>query len=155
MTTEQPIELSVTRHIAAPVETVWKIMTERMEEWWCPKPWRMEIIEWDFRPGGRTAMVMKGPDGEEFPGDGIFLDVTPNRRFASTDAITASLVPQEPFMIGIWEIEPEDGGTRYTGRARHWTEDGKKRHEEMGFEEGWNTVADQLATLCEKMGVDA
>ncbi|MEM8878328.1 MAG: hypothetical protein AAGD23_10715, partial [Pseudomonadota bacterium] len=29
------------------------------------------VIEWDFRPGGRSAMVMKGPEGEEFPGDGI------------------------------------------------------------------------------------
>lgn len=155
MSAEDLIELSISRHIAAPPATVWKVMTERMEEWWCPEPWRMEIIAWDFRPGGRSAMVMKGPEGEEFPSEGIFLEVSPGRRFVSTDAITADLLPQEPFMIGFWEIEPEDGGTRYTGRARHWTEDGKKRHEEMGFADGWTKVADQLAALCEEMTATA
>ena len=29
-------ELSVTRLIAVPPEKVWEIMTERIEEWWCP-----------------------------------------------------------------------------------------------------------------------
>ena len=40
-------ELSISRLIAAPTETVWKIMTERLSEWWCPKPWTTEIVEPD------------------------------------------------------------------------------------------------------------
>lgn len=38
-------ELAVERHISAPPEAVWQIMTDRLAEWWCPKPWRTEIIE--------------------------------------------------------------------------------------------------------------
>ena len=73
--TNENLELSVTRLIDAPVETVWKIATERLEEWWCPKPWTVEIIEQDWRAGGRSAMVMRGPNGEEMPHEGVFLEV--------------------------------------------------------------------------------
>ena len=49
------LELSVTRLIDAPVETVWKIATERSEEWRCPRPGTMEIVEQDWRAGGRCC----------------------------------------------------------------------------------------------------
>ena len=52
-------------------------------------------------------------------------------------------------MIGIWEIEPEGTCTRYTARARHWTEEAAKQHADMGFEDGWGACADQLVALCE------
>lgn len=142
-------ELSVTRHIAAPTKKVWQVMTERMSEWWCPKPWRTEIIEQDWRAGGRTAFVLKGPEGEEEVAEGIFLEFTPGKCFAFTDAITASHKPQGPFMIGIWEIEAEDGGTRYTATARHWTKEAYEQHKEMGFKDGWAKCAEQLAEICE------
>ena len=31
-------ELSVTRFIAASPAKVWQVMTDRQEEWWCPRP---------------------------------------------------------------------------------------------------------------------
>lgn len=99
-------ELSVETHIAAPPEAVWKLMTERMTEWWCPKPWYTEIVEQNWHAGGRSAMVMKGPEGEAHPVEGIFLEVTPGVRFVTTDAVTADMRPAGPFMIGIWEIQP-------------------------------------------------
>ncbi|MEZ5707901.1 MAG: SRPBCC family protein [Blastomonas sp.] len=142
-------ELSVTRFIDASPESVWHIMSERMEEWWCPKPWTVEIIEHDRRAGGRSAMVMRGPEGEEAPQEGIFLEYTPGVRFVSTDAVRAGHYPSGPFMIGIWEIAPEGNGTRYTASARHWTEEAMKQHADMGFDEGWGICADQLKALCE------
>ena len=88
-------------------------------------------------------------DGEVHTHGGIYLAYDEGRRFVSTDAIQGDFEPHEPFMIGIWEIAPEGVGTRYTARARHWTEDAKRRHEEMGFAEGWGVCADQLKALCE------
>lgn len=149
-TPETGWELSVTRFIAAPPEKVWAVMTERQTEWWCPLPWRAEVVEQEWRAGGRTSMVFKGPDGEEMPQEGIFLEVTPGRRFVSTDAVKGDHMPSDPFTICIWEIEPEGDGTRYTGRARHWTEEKCKQHVEMGFEDGWGAAADQLVKLCER-----
>ncbi len=147
--TPEPLELSVTRHIAAPVDTVWRIATERMVDYWCPRPWRVEIVEQEWRAGGRSAMVMHGPNGETMPQEGVFLEVTPGVRFVFTDAFAAGWRPQGPFIVGIVELAAEDGGTRYTATARHWTAEACEQHRAMGFEQGWRTVADQLAQLAE------
>jgi len=147
--TPEPLELSVTRHIAAPVDTVWRIATERMVDYWCPRPWRVEIVEQQWRAGGRSAMVMHGPNGETMPQEGVFLEVTPGVRFVFTDAFASGWRPQGPFIVGIVELATEDGGTRYTATARHWTAEACEQHRAMGFEQGWRTVADQLAELAE------
>ncbi len=142
-------ELSVTRFIAAPPGKVWDVMANRQEEWWCPRPWSIEMIAQERRAGGRSAMIMRGPDGEEMPQEGIFLAWEEGRRFVTTDALTSDFRPAGPFMVGIWEIEPEGDGTRYTASARHWSEETMRQHAEMGFEEGWSACAAQLAELCE------
>lgn len=146
-------ELSVSRFIDAPPERVWDVMANRLPEWFCPAPWRAEIDAQDRRAGGRCDMTFHGPDGETMPQRGIFLAWEEGRRWVSTDAAVigadGDFEPAEAGMIGYWEIAPEGSGTRYTARARHWSEDGRKAHEEMGFEEGWGAVADGLKALCE------
>jgi uncharacterized protein YndB with AHSA1/START domain len=142
-------ELAITRFIAAPPETVWDVMVTRQEEWWCPKPWRAEIDRQDRRPMGACDMTFYGPDGEESQQNGIYLAYDEGKRFVTTDAFTSDFQPSGPFMIGIWEIGPEGDGTRYTARARHWSEETMKQHEEMGFVEGWGACAVQLVALCE------
>ena len=148
-------ELSVTRHIAAPPETVWDVMVNRQAEWWCPKPWRAEVDFQDRRAGGRCEMTFYGPDGEVMPQNGIYLAFDEGRRFVTTDAVVAGetggdFEPAGPFMIGFWEIEPEGDGTRFTGRARHWTDEALAQHQKMGFEQGWGIMADQLTALAEE-----
>jgi uncharacterized protein YndB with AHSA1/START domain len=143
-------ELSVSRFIAAPPERVWSIMTDRQEEWWCPVPWHAKFDRQERRAGGVCNMTFYGPDGEEEPQNGVYLAWDEGRRFATTDAVTAELMPAGPFMIGIWEIAAEDGGTRYTARARHWTDEAMQQHADMGFADGWGACADQLKALCEQ-----
>ena len=142
-------DLSVTRLIAAPPAKVWDVMVNRLEEWWCPRPWTTELVAQERRPGGRSAIIMRGPDGEKHELEGIYLAWDEGRRFVTTDAVDANLEPAGPFMVGIWEIAPEGDGTRYTASARHWTEESMQQHKEMGFDEGWKACADQLAELCE------
>ena len=142
-------ELSITRYIDAPPAKVWDILANRQEEWWCPKPWSIEMIAQERHAGGRSAMIMRGPNGEEMPQEGIFLEWSDGKRFVTTDAVDADFQPAGPFMVGIWEVEPEGTGTRYTARARHWSQEAMKQHEEMGFEEGWGACADQLKALAE------
>jgi len=149
MTDASDLTLSVSTHIEASPAEVWAVMTGRLEEWWCPRPWRVELVALDWKPGGRCAMTMHGPAGEVMPNEGVFLEVMPGRRFITTDAFTTGWVPAGPFMVGIWAIEPDGAGTRYTGAARHWTQDACEQHRAMGFAEGWGTVAAQLKALCE------
>ncbi|WP_225205786.1 SRPBCC family protein [Novosphingobium huizhouense] len=143
-------ELSISRFIAAPPAKVWDVMVNRQNEWWCPKPWRAEVVVQERRAGGRASLTMYGPDGEVVPNEGIYLAWDEGRRFATTDAVTADLQPAGPFMIGIWDVAPEGEGTRYTASARHWTEEAMRSHAEMGFEQGWGACADQLKALCEE-----
>jgi uncharacterized protein YndB with AHSA1/START domain len=146
---EENHQLSITKYIAAPPEKIWQIMTERFSEWWCPTPWRAEIDNVEWRSGGRFDTTMYGPDGEVVPGRGIFLEVTPPSRLVFTDAVDADWNPQGPFMVGMFELQPEGDGTRYTASARHWTKEAMEQHEQMGFTQGWGAVADQLARLAE------
>ncbi len=142
-------ELSVTRFISAPPAHVWDVMTSRIERWWCPRPWRAEFTKLERRAGGASICTMYGPAGEVHPHPGTVLAWDEGRRFAFTDAIIDDLQPAGPFMIGVWTVAPEGDGTRYSAVARHWTDEARRNHEEMGFEQGWGAGADQLKTLCE------
>lgn len=144
-------ELSINRFIAASPETVWRAWTERLEEWWAPKPWTTKIVEQDLRAGGRTCTEMAGPDGVPMRNEGVVLEVVPNRKIVFTDAFAAGWIPQSPFMVAIFTFEPEGTGTRYTASARHWNEETLKQHEAMGFIQGWGMVAGQLAEIAEGM----
>ena len=55
----------------APIAAVWKAYTEHLNDWFCPPPWRAEVVEMDLRAGGRSAVTMYGPDGEVMPNEGV------------------------------------------------------------------------------------
>jgi|GEM_PF-2797340 len=85
----------------------------------------------------------------EYPNSGIILALEPNKRIVTTDAINpATFEPAGPFMIA--EVTFEDlgnGKTKYRAVARHWTEETKEQHKQMGFHEGWGQTARQLEAL--------
>jgi uncharacterized protein YndB with AHSA1/START domain len=144
-------ELVITRHIKATPEKLFRCWTEPdlIKEWFCPKPWSIARAEVDVRPGGKSLIVMRSPEGQEFPNPGVYLEVVPNRKIVFTDAFTSGWEPAgEPFMVAIVTFEDQgDGTTLYTARARHWTKDATERHKSMGFHEGWSKVAEQLEDL--------
>ncbi|HEY1606109.1 MAG TPA: SRPBCC family protein [Allosphingosinicella sp.] len=142
-------ELEIDRRIAAPPETVYRIWTGRLREWWAPRPWTTPAAEQDYRPGGRSFVVMRTPEGEDMPYEGVFLEVVPNEKIVFTNAFKAGWEPQNPFMVAIFTFAPDDGGTRYRARVRHWSDEQLKRHEQMGFHDGWAICAAQLAALAE------
>jgi uncharacterized protein YndB with AHSA1/START domain len=150
------LELSITRFIDAPPETVYRVYTERLEEWWAPAPWKTRVLEMDLRAGGRFAFEMTGPQGESHPSDSVYLEVVPGERIVNTNAFVAGWEPKGRMdsdcdfpCVTIVTFDSEGSGTRYTARVRHWTEAAVKAHEAMGFEQGWSMVAGQLASLAE------
>lgn len=153
---EPNLELSVTRYVDAPPSTVYRVWTERTSEWFAPKPYKTRIIAQELKPGGRSAIEMEGPDGTRHPEEGVFLEVVPNERIVSTNLFAAGWKPRTTkvsecdfAMVAITTFEPEGNGTRYTARSRHFDAEAVRQHQEMGFEQGWNMVAAQLAELAE------
>lgn len=143
-------DLVVTRLLAAQPDLVWQAWSnpEHVKKWWAPKPWTTPECEIDLRPGGRFRTLMCGPEGEEFDGTGIFLDVVECRRIVFTDALEPGWRPaQTPFFTAIITLEPEGDGTRYTACALHKDAPDRDKHEEMGFEHGWGTVMEQLGAV--------
>ncbi|WP_207481549.1 SRPBCC family protein [Arenibaculum pallidiluteum] len=143
-------ELVLTRLIDAPRANVYRAWTDPgvVTRWFTPPPWKTVHAEMDVRPGGSSLVVMQGPNGEEIPNRGVYLEVVPGERLVITDAYVRAWEPAEkPFMTAILTFADEDGKTRYTARARHWTAEDRRRHEEMGFHEGWGIATDQLEAV--------
>ena len=143
-------ELVLTRLIDAPRERLYRAWTdpEMLTQWFAPLPYTTPRAELDVRPGGSNLVVMAGPDGQEMPSRGVYLEVVPNEKIVFTDAFVSAWVPSpKPFMTVILTFEDEAGKTRYTARVRHWTAEDKETHEKMGFHQGWGMCADQLTAL--------
>lgn len=157
MTTDTPAgerELVLSRYIDAPPASLYRCWTEPelIKRWFTPAPWQTVHAETDLRAGGASYIVMRGPDGTEMPNRGVYLEVVPNERIVFTDAFTTAWEPSEkPFFTGIITFEPENGGTRYTARARHWRAEDCEAHAAMGFHEGWGKAADQLEALAKTL----
>ena len=147
-------ELILTRIIDAPREKLFRAWTdpELLKQWFAPLPYTTPHAELDVRPGGSSLIVMRGPDGNEFPNRGVYLEVVENERLVFTDAYTKAWEPSEkPFMTVVLTFEDEGGRTRYTARVLHWVVADREMHEKMGFHEGWGQCADQLAALVAKL----
>ena len=152
-TTASDRELVISRIIDAPRERVFKAWTdpELLKQWFAPLPYTTPVAELDVRPGGANLIVMRGPDGNDLPNRGVYLEVVKNEKLVITDAYTEAWEPSEkPFMTLIVTFENEGGKTKYTARVRHWTVADRETHEKMGFHQGWGQCADQLATLVTK-----
>ena len=141
------LDLVLERDIDVPVELVWKAWTtpEHLREWFVPKPWTITSCELDVRPGGIFATTMRSPEGQEMPNVGCYLDVVPLQRLIFTDTMLPGFRPAaNPFFTAALLLRPTKTGTHYTALAIHGNEETRKNHEEMGFHDGWGTVASQM-----------
>lgn len=146
-TFDPKLDLMLERVVDVPPRLVWKAWTEpeHLKVWYCPRPWSVSECEMDLRPGGLFRTIMRGPEGQEFPHEGCFLEVVPQERLVFTDALLAGYRPAaKPFMTAVVTIQAEGSGTRYTAMALHNDEAARLRHEEMGFHVGWGIALDQL-----------
>jgi uncharacterized protein YndB with AHSA1/START domain len=148
--------LVLTRTFDAPPELVYRAWTdpEMLKHWFVPRPWTIARAETDVRPGGASLIVMRDPEGKEYPNRGVYLEVIENKKLVVTDAYTHAWEPSDkPFMTAVITFEPQDGGkkTVYTALVLHWNVSDREAHEKMGFHQGWGTCADQLAELLATM----
>ena len=154
--TDNSLELTITRTLDAPRALVWKAWStkEHIEKWWCPKPWKARFTGFELAAGGAFDCDMSGPNGEGHTVSGSILDVVPQSRIVFTDLLVAGWRPAPNPFIGftaIFTMEDEGARTRYVARCFHISAEDAKRHAEMGFYEGWETVATQLEEIAKSL----
>lgn len=143
------LDLVLERTIEAPREVLWTALTkpEHVRQWFTPKPWIITDCEIDLRPGGLFRTRMQSPDGKEVNDRRCcYLEIVQNERLVWTDALLPGYRPSgDPFITAVISLQSQGEATRYTATAIHRDEATRNSHEEMGFYDGWGTVADQLA----------
>ena len=148
------LDLSVSRLIKAPRQAVWRAWTDprRFEQWWIPAPAKCKVVAMELEPGG-SFITQMSEDGEPFGPHvtGCFLAVDDQERIVFTDALTGGWRPADrSFLTAVITFKDHPQGTDYTAYAMHRNQADRKRHEELGFHDGWGTVTEQLAKLVER-----
>lgn len=154
MDIDPALDLVLERDIDVPQALVWKMWTEpeHVKRWFAPAPWTISECDIDLRPGGQFYTVMRSPEGQSFPNLGCYLEIVPNEKLVFTNALAPGYRPSEqPFFTAILTLEPTATGTKYTAVAKHKDGAGRQQHEEMGFQEGWGQVLEQLVAQAKGM----
>jgi len=146
------LDLKLERTVDVSPSLVWKAWTEpeHLVHWFTPAPWKTVECEIDLRPGGRFYSVMESPEGQRFPNVGCYLDIVPNERLIWTSELGPGFRPKRTenppdiALTAIITLRPDGDRTIYTAVAMHVNPDGRKKHEDMGFEHGWGAALDQL-----------
>jgi uncharacterized protein YndB with AHSA1/START domain len=160
-------EFVISRVFDAPRELVWKAWTEpaRMARWWGPHHFTNPVCELDVRPGGAFRIVMRAPDGAEFPFKGVYREVAPPERLVYTgdmsdvsDEWHDTVNPNRdrsagrPAMESLTTVTFEDlaGKTRLTVRTLFATAAVRDAMLKMQMAEGWGQSLERLDALVAK-----
>jgi uncharacterized protein YndB with AHSA1/START domain len=161
------LDLVLERTLDAPVDLVWKAYTdpEHLKQWFAPKPYQISECELDLRPGGIFRIRMVGPDGFDtgHGNAGCVLEVVERERLTWTSALGPDYRPAEmgegcesfPMTAIVTFADAGNGKTSYKAVALHKDTADCDNHQKMGFQDGWGTVADQLAEYARTLGVSA
>jgi uncharacterized protein YndB with AHSA1/START domain len=85
-------ELNLTRVFDARREIVFQawVNREHLERWWGPHGFSTKNIEMDVRAGGAWRYFMHGPDGNDYPWDGVYVQVVAPELIIFDGAINGS-----------------------------------------------------------------
>jgi uncharacterized protein YndB with AHSA1/START domain len=136
-TTRNPRELRISRTFNAPRALVFEAWTkaEHLEKWFTPKPLTTPSCEVDFRPGGVFRLVMRMPNGVEFPMDTRFGDIVVPERIV----FTGKMHDGNDVSTTVTFSE-KDGKTTVDVHQTYGFESDSTR----GAQQGWTATLDQL-----------
>ena len=159
-------EITLIRWFNAPRSLVWRAWTEpaHVARWWGPM--ENPVCQLDLRIGGAYRIVMRSPDGIDYPLTGTFLEVRPIERLVLTMDTTEHPAEWQHLLNtyrgarkneGIEPLEmttlfaEQDGGTNLTVVARFATVDDRDAPLTMGTTKGWSMSFDRLQALLQAL----
>lgn len=145
-------ELTLTRIIDAPRALVFRAWTDPkyMTQWWGPKNFTNPVCDMDVRPGGALRIVMRAPDGAEYPMTGVFREVVePERPVFTNIAVDAA---GNHLLEGLTTVTFAEhaGKTKLTVETRAVAMVDYAARMLEGMEAGWTQSLDRLAALVAK-----
>lgn len=152
MTKPTTREVSFNRLLDAPRSEVYHAWTnpDQLANWWGPRGFTNPITEVDLKQGGALRIVMRGPDGVDYPMSGTFREIAPMQRLSfNTVAEDQQGVHQLEGLTTV-TFSDEDGKTRLIVKssATSLVPAGEKMLE--GMEAGWSQSLDRLKELVEQ-----
>jgi uncharacterized protein YndB with AHSA1/START domain len=140
----------IKRVFNAPVKLVWEAWTnsEHIVQWWAPKGMKLDMIEHNFKAGGKWKYSMTMPDGNLFTSEGTYLEIEPYKKIVTT----ADFKPMTEGVELHVEFEESGDNTNFTFSVVHATEEYCRQQEKMGIYNGWGSAFDRLAALVSTLG---
>lgn len=143
----------VIRSFAAPLDLVWDAWTkaELLDQWWAPKPYRVETKSMDFREGGSWLYAMISPENEAHWCRADYKKITPKQSFSGLDAFcdeAGNLIADFP--RSLWNnhfSETDDETTTVQISLQFDSLEDLEKIIDMGFKEGFTMGLENLDTL--------
>lgn len=158
----------ITRILDAPRALAFEAWTDpkHMAQWWGPKAFTTPVCDMDVRKGGAYRIVMRSPEGGDYPMTGVFMEVMPPERLVLT--MDCSEHPDEwhDMVNPNWDretrnstgelvttvtFEEQGGKTKLTIRTRFESAAIRVAMVNMGMSEGWSESLDRLEELLARL----
>jgi uncharacterized protein YndB with AHSA1/START domain len=146
--------VTFTRVFNAPRALVWNAWTDpkMMAQWFGPRGFTNPVCELDVRVGGSLRIVMRGPDGNDYPMKGVFREVKTLERLVfsniATDKDGNHLLEGETTVI----FAENDGKTTLTLKTYAAGLVPIASQMLAGMEAGWTQSIDKLQELVTRSG---
>jgi uncharacterized protein YndB with AHSA1/START domain len=140
-------EFVITREFAAPRELVFKAWTDpkHLAQWWGPKGFTNPVCQWDAQPGKSIHVVMRAPNGVDYPMGGEFREiVAPERLVFTSGALDERGRLLFEFLHTVTFVE-RTSKTALTIRSRVITTTAEANKYIGGFEAGMTQSLERLA----------
>jgi uncharacterized protein YndB with AHSA1/START domain len=139
-------EFTLTRIFDSPRDLVFKAWTDpqHLAQWWGPKLFTNPVCELDLRPGGALRIVMRAPNGSEFPMIGVFREIAAPERLVFTNiAVDAA---GNHLIEGLTTVTfaEHNGKTRLTLHTRAAALTAQAVRMIEGMDTGWTQSIDKL-----------
>lgn len=123
-----PPELVLERVFDAPLQVVWKALTEAeaLAHWWGPRGAQIRIARLELRPAGVFHYAQQTPGGPELWGKFVYREIVPQTRlvFITSFSDAAAGITRNPWseswpleILNTWTLEETEGKTTLTMHA--------------------------------------
>ena len=137
--------ITMKRTLNAPINIVWEAWStvEHIINWWSPVGMEVEVVEHEFKVGGKWKYIMQMGEGKEFISEGEYEEI-----IEPTKIVTSANFRPMTEGVTLEAFFNEDGDkTEFTFNVVHPTEEYCLAQEKMGIYNGWGTAFDRLESL--------